>query len=118
MARATAAARLRRLEEAGIIAGYTVLSSAQENERLLTVHVLISVDPKRAESVFKILRAIPQVRGLYAISGQFDYLIFVEGESTAEIDEVLDSIGGLVGVDKTLSSLILAVKFERHRLMS
>jgi len=51
--------------------------------------------------------------GVYAISGAFDLLVFVEGETTEVIDRVLDAIGALPGVDKTQSSLVLSVKFDR-----
>ena len=34
-------------------------------------------------------------------------------ETTARIDSVLDVIGSLKGVEKTMSSIILSVKFER-----
>ena len=60
------------------------------------------------------LRAMPQVRAVYAISGTFDSLVFVEGDTTEEIDRVLDAIGTLPGVGKTQSSLVLSVKFDRH----
>ena len=72
-------------------------------------------DPGAFErAVVAALRAIPAVRAVYAISGAFDCLVFVEGETTEEIDGVLDAIGAIPGVGKTQSSLVLSVKFDRH----
>lgn len=114
VARTTVVERLKRLERDAIISGYTVRLSSRVQARMLRVHVLLSVDPKKGEAVVEALRAMPQVRGVYAISGAFDNLVFVEGETTEEIDGVLDAIGRLSGVGKTQSSLVLSVKFDRH----
>ncbi len=114
VARTTVVERLKRLHRDGVIAGYTVRLDARVQERLLRVHVLLNVDSKKGEAVVAALRAMPQVRAVYAISGAFDDLVFVEGESTEEIDRVLDAIGALPGVARTQSSLVLSVKFDRR----
>ncbi len=114
VARTTVVERMKRLERNGIVAGYTVRLASRVQGRMLRVHVLLSVDPKKGEAVVAALRDIPQVRGVWAISGAFDSLVFVEGDSTEEIDRVLDAIGNLPGVGKTQSSLVLSVKFDRQ----
>ena len=114
VARTTVVERLKRLEREGIVAGYTVRLHSRVQGRMLRVHVLLEVDPKRGDEVVEALRAIAQVRGVYAISGAFDSLVFVEGETTEEIDRVLDAIGTLPGVSRTQSSLVLSVKFDRQ----
>ena len=113
VARTTVVQRLQRLEREGIITGYTVRLDPRRQMRMLRVHVLLSVDPKKSDAVIRALRAIDEVRGVYAISGAFDCLVFVEGETTETIDRVLDTIGALPGVEKTQSSLVLSVKFDR-----
>jgi DNA-binding Lrp family transcriptional regulator len=114
VARTTVVERLKRLERDGIVAGYTVRLHSHVQGRMLRVHVLLSVDPKQGEAVVEALRNIPQVRAAHAISGAFDSLVFVEAETTEEIDRVLDAIGTLPGVGKTQSSLVLSVKFDRR----
>ncbi len=114
VARTTVVERLKRLKRDGIVAGYTVRLHPSVQGRMLRVHVLLSVNAKKGEAVVQALRAMPQVRAVHAISGAFDDLVFVEGESTEEIDRVLDAIGAIPGVEKTQSSLMLSVKFDRH----
>ena len=114
VARTTVLERMKRLKRDGIVAGYTVRLHTRVQGRLLRVHVLLSVDPRQGEAVVAALRAIPQVRAVFAISGAFDSLAFVEGETTQEIDGVLDAIGTLPGVGRTQSSLVLSVKFDRQ----
>ena len=114
VARTTVVERLKRLQRNGIVAGYTVRLHPRVQGRMFRVHVLLRIDAKRGEAVVKSLRDIAQVRAVYSISGAFDNLAFVEGESTEEIDQVLDAIGALPGVVSTQSSLVLSTKFDRQ----
>jgi DNA-binding Lrp family transcriptional regulator len=114
VARTTVVERLKRLQREGVVAGYTVRMHPGANARMLQVHVLLNIDTKRTEAVVAALRAMPEVRAVYAISGSFDCLAFVEGETTGEIDRALDAIGAIPGVSRTQSSLVLSVKFDRR----
>jgi DNA-binding Lrp family transcriptional regulator len=114
VARTTVVERLNRLATRGVISGFTVRMNPRYEARLLQVHVLLDVDPKKSEGVVAALKAMPQVKAVHAISGAFDSLVFVEGETTEEIDGVLDAIGHLPGVGRTESSLVLSVKFDRR----
>jgi DNA-binding Lrp family transcriptional regulator len=46
------------------------------------------------------------------MSGLFDLIAVVAAESPAEIDNVLDHIGGIPGVERTTSSIVLTTKFD------
>jgi DNA-binding Lrp family transcriptional regulator len=113
LARSTVQERVARLERTGVIAGYTIRAGEDFAERQIAAHVMISVDPKMAASLTADLKKMPEVRSLAAISGAFDMMAEVAAETTAKIDAVLDAIGHLKGVRKTMSSIVLSVKFER-----
>lgn len=113
LARSTVQERIERLERKSIIAGYTIRQGAGHADRQILAHVMISVDPKMAASVTSDLKKMPEVRTLAAISGTYDLMAELEAETTARIDAVLDAIGHLKGVQKTMSSIVLSVKFER-----
>jgi DNA-binding Lrp family transcriptional regulator len=113
MARSTVQERLERLEKTGTIAGYTIREGGDYSDRQILAHVMISVDPKMAASVTSDLKKMTEVRSLAAISGTFDLMAELAAETTARIDAVLDAIGHLKGVQKTMSSIVLSVKFER-----
>ncbi len=113
LARSTVQERIARLERTSIISGYTIRSGEDFAERQIAAHVMISVDPKMAASVTADLKKMPEVRSLAAISGTFDMMAEVAAETTAKIDAILDAIGRLKGVQKTMSSIVLSVKFER-----
>jgi len=113
LARSTVQERIDRLEKQGVIAGYTIREGGNYTDRQILAHVMISVDPKMAASVTSDLKKMPEVRSLAAISGAFDLMAELAAETTARIDAVLDAIGHLKGVQKTMSSIVLSVKFER-----
>jgi DNA-binding Lrp family transcriptional regulator len=113
LARSTVQERIARLERSHVIAGYTIRAGDDFAERQIAAHVMISVDPKMAASLTADLKKMPEVRSLAAISGTFDMMAEVAAETTARIDTVLDAIGHLKGVQKTMSSIVLSVKFER-----
>ena len=93
VARSTVVARLRRLEETGAISGYTVRLGQTPQRPAITAHVLLEASAKRADALIRELKAIPATRGVYAISGAFDYLAILETPTTHDMDAILDRIG-------------------------
>ena len=113
VARTTVQERIRRLERDGVIAGYTVRVSEGFARRQISAQVLMTVNPKAGERVVRELELRPFVRAVYALSGVFDYQVLLEGGSTEEIDRHLDAIGRIDGIERTQTSIVLSVKFER-----
>jgi DNA-binding Lrp family transcriptional regulator len=56
---------------------------------------------------------MPSVRTLHSVSGNFDMIVIVEAPTIRELDAVIDAIGALDGVDRTLSSIILSTRIDR-----
>lgn len=113
VSRTTAQSRLERLERSGVIAGYGVRLSAEHEEGLVRAHILVTVPPKQSAAVAAELGRIPQVRTLHSVSGNFDMIIVVEARSVSELDALVDRIGALDGVERTLSSIILSTRIDR-----
>lgn len=114
VARSTVVARLKRLEDSGAIAGYTVRLGQTPQRPAITAHVLLEASAKRADALVRELKALPAIRGVYAISGAFDYLAILETPTTHDMDAILDRIGRIEGVARTQTHIALSVKFERH----
>jgi DNA-binding Lrp family transcriptional regulator len=75
--------------------------------------VLIDTLPKYATRVQAALSALPEVRKLYAISGEHDFIALVVTSSVSMMDAMLDRIGALEGVERTVSSIILSTRIDR-----
>ncbi|MCX8293132.1 Lrp/AsnC family transcriptional regulator [Phyllobacterium sp. 0TCS1.6A] len=113
LSRTTVQSRIERLEARGVIRGYGVQLSPEYQENLVKAHVLVTALPKLAPRVENALRKITWVRTLHSVSGQFDMIVIVEAPSIQELDRLLDEIGALEGVERTMSSIILSTRIER-----
>jgi DNA-binding Lrp family transcriptional regulator len=113
LARATVQERIRRLEERGVIEGYTVRLNPAFSRSRVTAHTLVRIDARKADGLYGRLRKMPQVGGIYAISGEYDVLVVLQADTTTELDEALDTLGRYDGVERTQTSIVLSVKYER-----
>jgi DNA-binding Lrp family transcriptional regulator len=111
--RTSVQSRIERLEREGVIVGYGVRLAPEQDLGAVRAHVMIKVGPKESRAVTAALRAISQVRVLHSVSGDADLIAVAATGSVAEMDEVIDRIGALDGVERTTSSIILSTKFER-----
>lgn len=113
VSRASIYARLKQLQSGGVIEGYTVRLNADYDRRLIRAHVMMKVAVKLAKATEKQLHAMPEVTTLHAISGEYDLIAIIEAQNASDLNEVIDRIGALEGVEKTTSSILLATKLLR-----
>lgn len=113
VARTTVLARLARLERNGVIVGYTARLAHDEGDAGVRAFVGIRVEPKAARDVVRQLERLPELRQLCSVSGEFDYMALLRAESTARLDALLDQIGDVKGVQKTTTSVVLALRVDR-----
>ncbi|QCI94130.1 Lrp/AsnC family transcriptional regulator [Novosphingobium sp. EMRT-2] len=105
--------RLSRLEDAGIVAGYTVRLGAAFIGRRVRAHIMIKTMPRFHREVEQALGRLASVQAIHAISGEYDVIAMLETEDNAQLNELIDDIGLLEGVERTTTSVILATKLER-----
>jgi Transcriptional regulators len=113
LSRTTVQSRIERLERRGIVAGYTVRLADDYERGLVRAHVLVTALPKFARKVEEALAGIVEVRTLHSISGTYDMIAVVAAPSIAELDQLIDRIGALEGVERTMSSIILSTRISR-----
>jgi len=113
IARTTVNSRLERLEKNKVITGYGVRLGQRLIDGGLQAYVGIKVQPRSGKDVVRRLSAMGQVQQLCAVSGEFDYVAWLRSESPEQLDELLDQIGNVDGVEKTTTSIILSSKVDR-----
>jgi DNA-binding Lrp family transcriptional regulator len=114
LSRTTVQSRLERLERNGVIEGYTLRLVSTFAKSLVRAQVLITVLPKSSARAEIGLRRIPQITALYSVSGMHDLIAMIEAVSVEQMDHVIDEIGALEGIERTVSSIILSTKFVRQ----
>jgi len=113
LSRSTVQDRIRRLEQGGVIAGYSVVLSPQSQPTIQAV-VMLEVAPKAAPSVMSALKGESTVATIHTVSGKYDLMALVAVNSMAQLDQVLDSIWEIDGIIRTESAIILSTKLDRR----
>ena len=113
LSRTTVHSRIERLLARRVITGFTVRMGPDQEREQIQAQVLITLVPKLQARAEAALRRLPEVRKLYAVSGQHDSIAVVVTETVAEMDRLLDLIGSLDGIDRTVSSIVLSTRINR-----
>jgi DNA-binding Lrp family transcriptional regulator len=114
LSRTTVQDRLRRLEQNGVIAGYSVKLAREIDRSGIRAYVTISVEPRRQIDVAKSVSRLPQVETLHTVSGKFDLVAQVKTVSAEDMDRLIDQVGLIAGVTQIETAVILSTKLDRR----
>lgn len=118
MTKEDVAARLKQMEEAGIICGYhTMIDWDKTNVEKVTALIEVRVTPqfgmgfdRIAESIYK----YPEVTSVYLCSGAFDLMVTLEGKTLKEVSLfVSNKLSTIDSVIETKTHFILK-KYKDH----
>ena len=113
LARTTVQARIERLENRGIIAGYGVRLGPAARQGRIRATVLLQIEPRSTAQVLSRLKAVTEVQSAHTTSGRFDLLLELACPDTAALDTLLDLIGATPGVQRSESLIHLSTKIDR-----
>ena len=108
IARGTAQARLRKLEEGGVITGYTVRLRPDSEPQRIHAWMSIAVEGNAATTVIHALRGEPAVGTLHTTNGRWDIVAEVRAESLESFDAALTRIRMTPGIANTETSILLS----------
>lgn len=112
--RSTVQDRIRRLEQNGVISGYSVVLGADHPNEHVKALVTIVIEPRRLTEVVSALKKMSAIDALHTVAGKFDLAALVRTGSPADMDTVLDEVGAVSGVVRTESAIILSTKLDRR----
>lgn len=101
------------METNGTIAGYTIKLGDVMLARRIRASVLLEIEPRTTASVVTKLKAIPEVEMVATSTGRVDLIAEIACTTTEEIDETLDRITSITGVQDLESLIHLSTKFDR-----
>ena len=112
VSRGTVTNRITKLEDAGVIVGYTVRlrPDAQPNE--IKAWMSIAVEGNQTRKVIASLLGEPGVATLHDTNGRWDLLAELRAQNLADLAKVLERIRLIKGISNTESSIHL----ETYRL--
>lgn len=112
------AERIRKLEDAGVIRGYTARVDASALGKDVTAFIGVGIEhPKYFEGFTKKMLAIPEVLECHRVAGQDSYLLKVKTENTLSLDTLLtETLRVIPGVTRTFTTIALSSVKEDTRV--
>jgi len=107
VSRGTVTNRLRKLEDGGIIVGYTVRLRPAVATTALQAWMSITIEGNEAGRVAASLLGEPGVQALHATNGQWDLLAELQADSPAGLSRVLERIRLIKGIRHTETNIHL-----------
>jgi len=108
VSRGTVTNRMRRLEDAGVIVGYTVQLKPDAQPQAIRAWMGILVDGNQTRAVVAALLGEPGVEALHDTNGRWDLLAEVRAESTTDLAAVLERIRLIKGIVNTETNILLS----------
>lgn len=109
--------RVRRLEQRGVITGYTVKINHESVGRMLTAFISIKpFDPSAPDTIADVLAEMPEIVSCYSVAGDASYLLEVAVDTPQDLEALLGQIRSSAGCS-THTTLVLSVPFRDRALV-
>lgn len=108
VSRATVQNRIDKLEQSGVIIGYTVRLKPEAEEHRIRAWMGIAVEGNRAPAVLQALRGEPNVYALHSTNGRWDIVTELRADTLEQFDRVLGRIRLIPGIAATETSILLS----------
>lgn len=112
VSRGTVTNRVTKLEDAGIIVGYTVRLRPDAQPSEISAWMSIAVEGNETRSVIASLLGEPGVASLHDTNGRWDLLAELRAANLSELSQILERIRLVRGISSTETSIHL----ETYRL--
>jgi DNA-binding Lrp family transcriptional regulator len=107
VSRGTVSNRIKRLEDDGVIAGYTVLLRPDVQVDRISAWTSITVEGNQTRAVIATLLGEPGVSGLHDTNGRWDLLAELRAANLGELAQVLERVRLIKGIAATETSIHL-----------
>ncbi len=62
---------------------------------------MVNVTPGKEKQVYNAIKEMKNVRDVYHVFGEFDFVVIIEAQSLSDLNRTVDSIREIEGVTKT-----------------
>lgn len=107
LSRATVRSRIARLQEAGEIVGFTVVTRADVMRDPVRGLMMIGIEGRGTERIKRQLSNMAEIRAVHATNGRWDVIVEIGAETLEKLDAVLTRIRRLDGVSTSETNLLL-----------
>lgn len=113
----TVLSRIKKMEEKGLIKGYSAILDQEKLGYQLTVLTEITVSKGKLVEIEKEIAKNPNVCGVYDITGLTDAVIIAKFKSREELGRFTKSLLSLPYLERTNTHVVLTTVKENFRLL-
>ena len=100
--------RIHKLEDSGVIVGYTALLNHKALGRDISTWMEVSLEhPKHFDNFAAQVQNIDNVLSCYYLTGDFDFMLYVMAGSSEELEAIHQQIKQMEGVCATKTYIVL-----------
>ena len=105
--------RIKKLEESGVIRGYTAILDARKLGKDITAFIGVSINhPKLITQFETAIDGFEDIQECHHVTGEYTLLLKVKADNTSDLEEVIRQIRSLEGVERTETSVVLSTHTE------
>ncbi|CAD5244945.1 Lrp/AsnC family transcriptional regulator [Thermococcus camini] len=116
LAESTVYERIKKLKDRGIIKKFTVILDPDSLGFQILAFILIKSKAGMYAHVANELKRHPQIVEIYETTGDYDMLVKIRTGGSDELNEFLDTIGEINGVEATHTMVVLKIHKETTEL--
>ena len=104
--------RVRRLEQRGVVKGYTAKLDYTALGQQMTAFISITpLDPAAPDDIPERLHAVPQIEECHSVAGDENYILKVRVATPVELEELIATVRGVANVS-TRTTVVLSTPWE------
>ena len=106
--RVTIDAHIKKMEQSGVITGYTVTLGAEEFRHNVSGWIMIIVEANREESAIDMLINMTEISRLFTTNGRWDLAAEIQTQTLETFDAAISRLRKIPGIKETDTSLLLS----------
>lgn len=105
--------RIHKLEQAGIISGYTVTLRRPQEQTNVDAIIGVSAPPHNSDALMQLMQGLPEVLQCFHVTGDHSFMVRVCCANMARLEHVIQAFQKL---GRTNTQIILSVPLDRNGL--
>lgn len=110
ISRATVRARIEKLQNTGVIEGFTVQLGENHPQNPIRGLTMIKIEGNKTEKLIKQILKMPNIECAHYTNGQWDIVVEISAHDITTLDQVLGDIRKLDGIAHSETNLLLSTK--------
>ncbi|MFA4661729.1 Lrp/AsnC family transcriptional regulator [Pyrococcus kukulkanii] len=116
LAESTIHERIKRLRESGILKKFTAIVDPEALGYTMLAFILIKVKAGKYSEVASKLVKYPEIMEVYETTGDYDMVVKIRTKNSEELNNFLDMVGSIDGVEGTHTMIVLKIHKETTEL--